>query len=107
MRYGYGFSQAKILYLSRLILDKFNEDDGVELFADDNQLIKAIKTGIEDEVKFYDELRQKAEQKILSQKREIHEGNREWELLISKYFTEELDKLDKVSRAPVLTASFS
>ena len=38
----------------------------------------------------------KAEQKILSQKREIHEGNREWELLISKYFTEELDKLDKV-----------
>ena len=96
MRYGYGFSQAKILYLSRLILDKFNEDDVVELFADDNQLIKAIKTGIEDEVKFYDELRQKAEQKILSQKREIHEGNREWELLISKYFTEELDKLDKV-----------
>ena len=96
MRYGYGFSLAKILYLSRLILDKFNEDDGVELFADDNQLIKAIKTGIEDEVKFYDELRQKAEQKILSQKREIHEGNREWELLISKYFTEELDKLDKV-----------
>ena len=50
---------------------------------------------IEDELKLYDLIDQRAIEKIQSQKKAIKEGSREWEILYRKYYNEEISKLGK------------
>ncbi len=89
-------SRDRALSWANKILKLLYEEDDVELFADDIVIRKVILDSILEEFKFYEELREKAKEKIKSQKREIVEGSREWDILMSKYFNEELQKLDKV-----------
>ncbi len=92
----YGFSIDRISHIAKEIIKEFYEDDGVEIYTDDYTLIRVIKESIEKELDFYEELREKAKEKVLSQKKNIPEGSREWDLLVNKYFNEEIDKLDKI-----------
>ena len=92
----YGFSIDRISHIAKEIIKEFYKDDGVEIYTDDYTLIRVIKESIEKELKFYEELREKAKEKVLSQKKNIPEGSREWDLLVNKYFNEEIDKLDKI-----------
>jgi len=95
MRYGFSFD--RISNLSRLIIDELYNDDSVEVFVENYILRKNIIEAIESEFDFYEELKEKAREKIVNQKRNIIEGSREWDLLLKKYFYQELDKLDKIS----------
>ncbi len=92
----YGFSIDRISHIAKEIIKEFYKDDGVEIYTDDYTLIRVIKESIEKELDFYEELREKAKEKVLSQKKNIPEGSREWDLLVNKYFNEEIDKLDKI-----------
>ncbi len=92
----YGFSLDRISHIAKQIIKEFYDDDGVEIYTDDYTLIRAIRESIEKELEFYEELREKAKEKILSQKKNIPEGSREWDLLVNKYFNEEIDKLEKI-----------
>ena len=51
---------------------------------------------IMDELRMYEDIESKAKERISSQRKNIPEGSREWEILFRKYANEELEKLGKI-----------
>lgn len=90
-------SREKINYLSRQVLNILERDDQVDFLDDPNEIRLVIVRSIEEEMRLYEALDKKAVEKILSQKRPIEEGSREWEILYRKYYNDELAKLGKLS----------
>ena len=90
-------SREKVNFLSRQILNLLESSDQVEFLDDPNEIRLIIVKAIEEEMKLYDALDKKAQEKIQSQKKSIEEGSREWEILYRKYYNEELAKLGKVA----------
>jgi len=88
-------SREKINFLGRLVLNFLFEDKEVEFLDEPNEIRLNIVRSIEDELKLYDLIDQKAIKKIQSQKKAIKEGSREWEILYRKYYNEEISKLGK------------
>jgi len=88
-------SREKTNYLARLVLNYLFEDTEVEFLDESNEIRLNIVRSIEDELKLYDLIDQKAIEKIQSQKKAIKEGSREWEILYRKYYNEEISKLGK------------
>ena len=90
-------SREKINYLSRQVLSVLEKDEQVDFLDDTNEIRLIIVKSIEEEMKLYETLDQKAIDKIQSQKKAIEEGSREWEILYRKYYNDELAKLGKLS----------
>jgi len=90
-------SREKINFLSRQILNLFNNNDQVEFLDDPNEIRLIIVKAIEEEMRLYETLDKKAIEKIQSQKKAIEEGSREWEILYRKYYNDELAKLGKLA----------
>jgi len=90
-------SREKVNFLSRQILNLLESSEQVEFLDDPNEIRLIIVKAIEEEMKLYDALDKKAQEKIQSQKKSIEEGSREWEILYRKYYNEELAKLGKVA----------
>jgi hypothetical protein len=90
-------SREKINYLSRQVLSVLEKDEQVDFLDDPNEIRLIIVKSIEEEMKLYETLDQKAIDKIQSQKKAIEEGSREWEILYRKYYNDELAKLGKLS----------
>lgn len=88
-------SREKINYLSKRVLELLFEDDAIEFLDEPNEIRLSIVRSIEDELKLYELIDQKAIDKIESQKKPIKEGSREWEILYRKYYNEEINKLGK------------
>jgi hypothetical protein len=88
-------SREKINFLSRQILNRLFENDQVEFLDEPNEIRLAIVRSIEDEMKLYEAIDKKAVDKIETQKKNIKEGSREWEILYRKYYNEEFAKLGK------------
>jgi len=89
-------SREKILRLSHLILDNLNSDDGVEYFADPQEIRQQIVRLISDEMKADEAIDAMVRRKIESQKRPILEGSDEWDVLYRKYYEEEVSRHRKV-----------
>lgn len=85
-------SRAKINHLSRLVAEALQADARVELKGDPNGLRLEVVRIIRDEVRRDELIDRAVRTKIQSQKRDIPEGGREWELLYKQYYQEELDK---------------
>jgi hypothetical protein len=79
-----------------MVLDYMFENDQVEFLDEPNEIRLNIKKSIEDEMRLYETIDQKAIKKIESQKKAIKEGSREWEILYRKYYNEEIAKLGKI-----------
>ncbi len=90
-------SREKINFLSKQILGLLSTNDQVEFLDDANEIRLVIVRAIEEEMKLYESLDRKAIEKILSQKKAIEEGSREWEILYRKYYNEELAKLGRLA----------
>jgi hypothetical protein len=88
-------SREKVNFLARQILNYLFEDEEVEFLDESNEIRLNIVRSIEDEIKLYDLIDQRAIDKIQSQKKAIKEGSREWEILYRKYYNEEISKLGK------------
>jgi hypothetical protein len=88
-------SREKINFLARLLLNHLFEDQDIEFLDEPNEIRLNIVRSIEDELKLYDLIDQKAIDKIQTQKKAIKEGSREWEILYRKYYNEEISKLGK------------
>jgi hypothetical protein len=88
-------SREKINFLARLLLKHLFEDQDIEFLDEPNEIRLNIVRSIEDELKLYDLIDQKAIDKIQTQKKAIKEGSREWEILYRKYYNEEISKLGK------------
>ena len=89
-------SREKILRLSHLILAHLDQDDGVEYFADPQEVRGDIVRLISEEMKTDEAIDVLVRRKIESQKRTIVEGSEEWEILYRKYYEEEVARHRKV-----------
>jgi hypothetical protein len=89
-------SRDKVLRLSHLILHALNNDDGVEFFADVQQIRGDILQLIEAEMRTDEAIDATVRRKIESQKRAIVEGSDEWEVVYRKYYEEEVSRHRKV-----------
>ena len=89
-------SREKVLRLSHLVLHALNQDDGVEFFADPQQIRQEIMGIIEGEMKTDEAIDAIVRRKIESQKKTIQEGSDEWDVLYRKYYEDELTRHRKV-----------
>jgi hypothetical protein len=89
-------SREKILRLSHLILGYLDADEGVEYFADPQEVRQDVVRMISDEMKADEAIDATVRRKIETQKRTIVEGSEEWEVLYRKYYEEEQARHRKV-----------
>lgn len=89
-------SRDKIMRLSHLVLQRLNEDDGVEFFADLPEIRQEVFQLIAGEMKADEAIDALVRRKIETQKRTILEGSDEWEVLYRKYYEEESQKHRRV-----------
>lgn len=85
-------SRAKVNHLSRLMVDALETHPSVELLRDSNGIRLNIVDLLQEELRRDEYFDRKVRQKIQSQKRDIPEGGREWELLYRQYYREEFEK---------------
>jgi len=85
-------SRAKVNHLSRLLVDTLDEHPEATLYREVNAVRLAIVTILQEELRRDELIDRKVRQKIQSQKRDIPEGGREWEILFRQYYREEFDK---------------
>ena len=89
-------SEDRISHLSHLILDKVVQDRNVDVLQAEERLLREIKRTITDELKFEDEADTAARRTIQSLSRKVPEGSREWDVMWSKAYDEEIRKLRAV-----------
>ena len=89
-------SREKVLQLSHHILRYLQEDDGIEYFADPQEIRQQVVALISNELKTDEAIDGIVRKKIESQKRQIIEGSDEWEVVYRKYYEEELTKHRRV-----------
>ena len=89
-------SREKVLRLSHLILGHLDQDDGVEYFAEPQQVRQDIVKIISDEMKTDEAIDALVRRKIETQKRPILEGSDEWDVLYRKYYEDEVARHRKV-----------
>jgi hypothetical protein len=89
-------SRDKVVRLSHLIFNEFNNDEEIEFFADTSEIRQEIFKMISDEMKADEAIDAMVRRKIESQKRTIVEGSDEWEVLYRKYYEEESARHRKV-----------
>jgi len=89
-------SREKVVRLSHLIFNVFNNDEEIEFFADTSEIRQEIFKLISDEMKADEAIDALVRRKIETQKRPIVEGSDEWEVLYRKYYEEESGRHRKV-----------
>jgi hypothetical protein len=86
-------SREKIIHSSHLLVDRLAEIENVDFLEDRNTIRQEILKIMEQLMKDEEAIEATARNKLLSQKRQIPEGSQEWEILLRKYYQEELKKL--------------
>ena len=89
-------SREKVVRLSHLIFNEFNNDEEIEFFAEPSEIRQEIFKMISDEMKADEAIDALVRRKIESQKRTIQEGSDEWDVLYRKYYEEEVGRHRKV-----------
>jgi len=89
-------SKNRVNYLTKLIVDFIETSDEVDYSDDIGNIRLKIYHFILDELKMFEDIETAARDKIISQKKNIPEGSREWEILFRKYTGEQLDKLGRL-----------
>ncbi len=86
-------SRDKIIDISHKLLTGLRKARQARLKKDQNEIRLEMVRAITDLLALEDKVDRAARQKIRSQKREIPEGSEEWDLLLRRYYAEELKKL--------------
>ena len=89
-------SREKVIRLSHLVFNDFNNDEEIEFYADPSEIRNEIFQLISDEMKADEAIDALVRRKIETQKRTITEGSDEWEVLYRKYYEEESARHRKV-----------
>ena len=85
-------SDERISYLSHQIISTLRRD-GLLSISDEQLLVQETKKVMIKFVKDEEAADQKVRTKILSIKRGVPEGSREWDVLYEQYYNEEMNKL--------------
>ena len=89
-------SKNRVNYLTKLIVDFIQKSDEIDYNEDIGNIRFKIYHFILDELKMFEDIETAARDKIISQKKNIPEGSREWEILFRKYTGEQLDRLGRL-----------
>ena len=89
-------SRNKVNYLCRLIIEYIENNEEVDYLEDIGNIRMKLFHLIMDELRLYENIEFRAKESVNSQKKNIPEGSREWEILFRKYANEELNKLGKI-----------
>lgn len=89
-------SKNRVNFLTKLIADSIQDSEDIDYKDDLGNIRFKIYHFILDELKLFEDIETMAREKIISQKKNIPEGSREWEILFRKYTGEELNKLGRV-----------
>ena len=85
-------SREKLIHLSHLIVAGLETAPGIKLLQDRNDVRLVILDVLHDAMKLEDDIDAAVRKKIMTQKKEIPEGSREWDVLYRKYYEEETSK---------------
>jgi len=89
-------SKNRVNFLTKLIVEYIEKSDDIDYNEDIGNIRFKIYHYILDELKMFEDIEIAAREKIVTQKKNIPENSREWEILFRKYTGEELDKLGKL-----------
>jgi hypothetical protein len=89
-------SREKILKLSHVVLDVIEDDDGIDYFADPQEIRQLVLRLIESEMRADETIDALVRRKLESLKRGVIEGSSEWDVLYRKYYEEEVARHRKV-----------
>jgi hypothetical protein len=89
-------SKNRVNFLTKLVVEYIQTGEDIDYLDDIGNIRFKIYHLILDELKLLEDIETRAQEKIVSQKKNIPEGSREWEILFRKYTGEELTKLGKV-----------
>ena len=89
-------SREKVIRLSHLVFNEFNNDEEIEFYADPSEIRQEIFKIISDEMKADEAIDALVRRKLETQKRTIVEGSDEWDVLYRKYYEEESARHRKV-----------
>jgi hypothetical protein len=88
-------SKNRVNFLTKLVVDFIQKSEDIDYLDDIGNIRFKIYHLILDELKRFEDIETIAHDKIVSQKKNIPEGSREWEILFRKYSGEELLKLGR------------
>ena len=89
-------TREKLVHLSHLIVDALEREPGARLKLARNEVRLKVVDGLRDIMKIEDEIDAAIRRKISSQRRDIPEGSREWDVLYRKYYEEEAARFRKL-----------
>jgi hypothetical protein len=94
-------SDDKTNHLSHVLVKSLREyrdddDNDMDFKVEDNQVRLTIKGALVECLETFEELEEKVKKTVSSYSRKIVEGSREWDLMYSKTYEEEIQKLKGV-----------
>ena len=89
-------SDDRINHLSHVLFQALNSMDEVDFMEDENEIRLRIKKTLVECLREFDALEEKIQASLGSYSRKIVEGSREWDVMWSKAYDEEISKLRAV-----------
>ena len=83
-------SHEKMVHLSHVLVRALQEDPGVVLVREPNDIRNRMLAALREELRHDAEIEARVRRKISSQRRNIPEGSPEWDILFRKYYEEEM-----------------
>lgn len=89
-------SDDKINHLSHVLVRSLGDYPEMDFGVEDNQVRLTIKEALLESFGAFDALEEKVRETLISYSRKIVEGSREWDMMYSKTYEEEIQKLKGV-----------
>jgi hypothetical protein len=89
-------SRNKVNCLATLVTQHIERNEELDYMGDIGSIRYKIFHFIMDELRLFEEIEESAKERMKTQKRNVPEGSREWEILFRKYVLEDLSKLSKL-----------
>jgi len=90
------FSDDRINHLSHVLFKALNDMDEVDFMEEENEIRLRMKKTLIECLKEFDGIEAKVQASLGSYARKIVEGSREWDVMWSKAYDEEIGKLRAV-----------
>lgn len=88
-------SRNKVNCLASLITQHIEKSEDLDYMGEIGNIRFKIFHLIMDELRLFEQIELSAKERMATQKRNVPEGSREWEILFRKFVTEDLSKLGK------------
>jgi hypothetical protein len=93
---SFKLSRNKVNFLASLITEYIEKHEELDYSDNIGDIRLKIFHLIMDQLRFFEDTENSAKERIQTQKKNIPEGSREWEILFRKYSIEELNKAGRI-----------